>query len=133
MEARVGDRITMAGEHVGQRPREGTIREVKGEAGGPPYVVEWADGHTGRYTNELLRGYCPCAGCQGHSGEIKFIAGQNAVLDAIEEVGNYGLCFTWGDGHNSGIYAYRYLRELCGCAACAPSAPATRREPLPRT
>ena len=40
MEARVGDRITMAGEHVGQRPREGTIREVKGEAGGPPYVVE---------------------------------------------------------------------------------------------
>jgi hypothetical protein len=47
VEAQVGDRITMAGEHVGQRPREGTIREVKGEAGGPPYVVEWADGHTG--------------------------------------------------------------------------------------
>jgi hypothetical protein len=47
MEARVGDRITMAGEHVGQRPREGVIREVKGEAGGPPYLVEWVDGHTG--------------------------------------------------------------------------------------
>ena len=46
MEARVGDRITMAGEHVGQRPREGTILEVKGDAGGPPYFLEWADGQT---------------------------------------------------------------------------------------
>ncbi len=47
MQAQVGDRITMAGEHVGQRTREGTILEVRGDAGGPPYVVEWSDGHTG--------------------------------------------------------------------------------------
>jgi hypothetical protein len=47
MEARVGDRITMAAEHVGQSTREGVIREVKGAGGAPPYVVEWADGHTG--------------------------------------------------------------------------------------
>lgn len=47
MEAQVGDRITMAAEHVGQGTREGTIREVKGKAGAPPYVVEWSDGHTG--------------------------------------------------------------------------------------
>jgi len=47
MEAQVGDRITMAAEHVGQRTREGRIVEVKGPDGGPPYVVEWADGHTG--------------------------------------------------------------------------------------
>ena len=47
MEARVGDRITMAAEHVGQSTREGVIREVKGEGGAPPYVVEWSDGHTG--------------------------------------------------------------------------------------
>jgi len=47
MEAQVGDRITMAAEHVGQSTREGVIREVKGEGGAPPYVVEWSDGHTG--------------------------------------------------------------------------------------
>ena len=47
MEAQVGDRITMAAEHVGQATREGTIVEVKGPGGGPPYVVRWADGHTG--------------------------------------------------------------------------------------
>lgn len=47
MQAAVGDRITMAAEHVGQQTREGTIREVHGPDGGPPYVVEWSDGHTG--------------------------------------------------------------------------------------
>jgi hypothetical protein len=47
VQAQVGDRITMAAEHVGQGTREGVIREVKGEDGAPPYVVEWADGHTG--------------------------------------------------------------------------------------
>ena len=36
MQARVGDRITMAAEHVGQSTREGVIREVKGEGGAPP-------------------------------------------------------------------------------------------------
>lgn len=47
MKAVVGDRITMAAEHVGERTREGTIREVHGENGGPPYLVEWSNGHTG--------------------------------------------------------------------------------------
>ena len=47
MKAAVGDLITMAAEHVGERVREGTIREVHGEDGAPPYLVEWSDGHTG--------------------------------------------------------------------------------------
>jgi DUF971 family protein len=25
----------------------------------------------------------------------------------------------WGDGHETGIYSYRYLRELCPCATCS--------------
>jgi hypothetical protein len=37
----------MAAERVGQATREGTIREVKGADGGPPYLVEWFDGPTG--------------------------------------------------------------------------------------
>ena len=47
MKAAVGDRITMAAEHVDGRVREGTIREVHGEGGAPPDLVEWSDGHTG--------------------------------------------------------------------------------------
>ncbi|EWT03963.1 hypothetical protein N864_12730 [Intrasporangium chromatireducens Q5-1] len=47
MKANVGDAITMTTEHVGQANRHGTIREVHGPDGGPPYLVEWSDGHTG--------------------------------------------------------------------------------------
>ena len=105
---------------------------VRAPRGATTLEIDWADGHTSCYTNELLRGYCPCAGCQGHSGAIEFRPGSNSVLEDIEEVGNYGLCFTWGDGHKSGIYSYRYLRELCICDQCAPSAKAAQHEPLPR-
>ncbi|MGN6752544.1 MAG: DUF1918 domain-containing protein [Intrasporangium sp.] len=50
MKAKVGDAITMTTEHVGQANRHGTIREVHGPDGGPPYLVEWSDGHTGLIT-----------------------------------------------------------------------------------
>lgn len=50
MKAQVGDEITMAAERVGQNTRSGTIHEVHGEDGGPPYLVEWSDGHSGLIT-----------------------------------------------------------------------------------
>ncbi|MBI2229420.1 MAG: DUF971 domain-containing protein, partial [Deltaproteobacteria bacterium] len=28
--------------------------------------ITWNDGHVGEYEQEYLRGYCPCALCQGH-------------------------------------------------------------------
>ncbi|MGY1651056.1 MULTISPECIES: DUF1918 domain-containing protein [Geodermatophilus] len=47
MEARVGDRICVRSTHQGEPERTGTVLEVRGERGGPPYVVRWdADGHT---------------------------------------------------------------------------------------
>lgn len=45
MRARRGDRIVLAGEQVGHPVRDGEIIEVRGEQGGPPYVVRWSDGH----------------------------------------------------------------------------------------
>lgn len=106
--------------------------ELRAPRGADTLEIDWADGHRSRYPNELLRGYCPCAGCQGHSGTIKFIPGANAVIETIEEVGNYGLTFGWGDGHNSGIYDYRYLRSLCACDRCLPGSPHEKRQTLPR-
>jgi DUF971 family protein len=31
----------------------------------------------------------------------------------VEIVGRYALNFRWSDGHETGIYSFRYLRELC--------------------
>jgi hypothetical protein len=48
MEASVGDRLIIRGHHVGEHDRDAEILEVRGEAGGPPYLVRWADdGHVG--------------------------------------------------------------------------------------
>lgn len=46
MRAKVGDRLVIRGHRVGEPERDARILEVRGEEGGPPYLVEWADdGH----------------------------------------------------------------------------------------
>ena len=45
MQANAGDALVVKGRHVGNPDRRGVITEVHGEAGAPPYVVRWDDGH----------------------------------------------------------------------------------------
>lgn len=86
--------------------------EVRAPIGADTTEILWSDGTSTKLPNELLRGYCPCAGCQGHSSTIAFRRGGNCEIESINEVGNYALCFRWGDGHDSGIYTWEYLRRL---------------------
>jgi hypothetical protein len=43
MKAQVGDRLVIRGHAVGLQERHATIMEVRGDDGGPPYVIHWAD------------------------------------------------------------------------------------------
>jgi DUF971 family protein len=81
--------------------------------------ITWDDGHVGEYGEDYLRGYCPCALCQGHGATRRFISVPDAKLAGIGSVGNYAIEFRWHDGHSTGIYSYDYLRALCPCPACA--------------
>ncbi len=45
MKAQVGDELVVKGRHVGDHDRTGVIIEVRGQAGRPPYLVRWSDGH----------------------------------------------------------------------------------------
>ena len=81
--------------------------------------ITWDDGHVGEYPQEYLRGYCPCAMCQGHGGQIRFVDSPGALLTGIHGVGNYAVELYWQDGHSTGIYSFDYLRSLCPCAECA--------------
>ena len=87
--------------------------------------ITWDDDHVGDYPLEHLRGYCPCALCQGHDAALgkKFIAVPGVGLQDIQPVGNYAVEFHWQDGHSTGIYSYDYLRSLCPCAACGSEQP----------
>ena len=74
--------------------------------------IAWGDGKQIAYPHEILRGFCPCATCQGHSGSIRYLPDGNLELKELEQVGNYALGLHWADNHNSGIYSFRYLRAL---------------------
>lgn len=103
--------------------------------------IEWADGHRSPLPHEILRGYCPCASCQGHSGTIRFIPGGeiearfkpggDLEMRELEQVGNYALRFVWGDAHETGLYTFRFLRSLCQCSECQPAL--ADRPELPRS
>ncbi len=90
-----------------------TPTHIKAPHGATTTEITWADGHRCIYPNTVLRGLCPCAHCQGHGGTIVFIEGGNAELRDLEAVGNYALKLAWGDGHDTGIYSFAYLRKLC--------------------
>ena len=80
--------------------------------------ITWDDGHVGDYAQEYLRGYCPCAMCQGHGAQRRFIETPKATLVGIQGVGNYAIELRWQDGHSTGIYTFDYLRSLCPCETC---------------
>jgi DUF971 family protein len=104
---------------VSRDPRYKAVA-IRSPRGARSTEIDWGDGHKGVYPHVALRGYCPCAGCQGHSGEIRFIEPTDAQLELedIESVGGYALALKWFDGHASGIYSFEFLRRLCQCDAC---------------
>ena len=82
--------------------------------------LTWNDGHVGEYTYDELRGWCPCAGCQGHTGlKIVYHAPlQPVTVESIRPVGNYAISLAFSDGHGTGIFRYEFLRQICACSAC---------------
>ncbi len=86
--------------------------------------MTFSDDHISPFPAKYLRGYCPCARCQGHSGggpkwqEITHHR-QIEVVD-VQQVGNYAVTIIWADGHDTGIYSFKALREMCPCPECMP-------------
>ncbi len=50
MNIRVGDRVAVESEHVGQPTREGEVLEIIEGETGPRYRVRWFDGHESLFT-----------------------------------------------------------------------------------
>ena len=63
---------------------------------------------------ELLRVESPSAEVQGHGPhEKKILPGKQAVVIlAVEQVGNYAVKLRFDDGHDTGIYSWKYLYHL---------------------
>ena len=90
---------------------------------GSEMAFAWSDGSESFLPWAFLRRACPCASCGGEPdvmGNVlqpEVVYFENSfVLVSHQNVGGYGWQPTWGDGHTTGIYSYRYLRRLAEIA-----------------
>ena len=91
-------------------------------------AITWQDAEVSTFSLAYLREQCPCATCKGTHGEPTTLVRQSrgglpilqnnpkkspsVEVKSVAPVGNYAIRFTWGDGHNDGLYSWRYLRDL---------------------
>ncbi|MEX0681529.1 MAG: DUF971 domain-containing protein [Balneolales bacterium] len=84
--------------------------------------IEWSDGHHSRYPMEGLRRACPCVFCQGgHENMGKSVdpkiflepTPRTRSIKNIQQVGTYAIQLFWDDGHQTGIYRFEKLRDMC--------------------
>jgi len=90
------------------------LTEVRRLPGRRKLRLAWNDDYSAELDYDLLRGYCPCASCQGHGvQEIEFHPPPQPVTPVeIEAVGNYAISIAWSDRHATGIYRFDFLRGL---------------------
>lgn len=76
--------------------------------------VRFDDGRHFELPLEFLRVHSPSAEVKGHGpGQETLVLGkQNVGLKDIEPVGQYAVRLVFDDGHDSGLYTWKYLHEL---------------------
>jgi DUF971 family protein len=83
---------------------------------GDSFTIRWADGAESRFDALVLRRACACASCVNEwTGERMLDPAtipDSIQIEYIGIVGRYALNFRFSDRHETGIYSFKYLREL---------------------
>jgi DUF971 family protein len=87
---------------------------------GDQLAIKWGDGTESFVSLEAMRRRCPCASCHGetdilgnvYKGPERHLSGRSFELTRLNYVGGYALNPVWGDGHNTGIYSFEYLKRI---------------------
>lgn len=66
-----------------------------------------------RLPAEFLRVLSPSAEVRGHGKPVLQVGKLNVGIQGMERVGNYAIKLLFDDGHDSGIYDWGYLYDLC--------------------
>jgi len=93
------------------------------------FKILWVDDHESEYRLDFLRLNCPCAVCKGHGmqeflplpAELAANPRESAPPATFTPVGRYAVGIVFSDGHDTGIFSYRFLRRFCPCAQCRPA------------
>ncbi len=78
--------------------------------------MRFDDGSSFELPFEYLRVYSPSAEVQGHGPgqEVLQFAKEKVQIKAVEPIGHYAVRLVFDDGHDTGLYSWKYLYEL-GC------------------
>lgn len=76
--------------------------------------VTFDDGSRFELPFEYLRVHSPSAEVKGHGPgqEVLVLGKENVGVRAIEPVGQYAVKLVFDDGHDTGLYSWKYLHEL---------------------
>ena len=86
-------------------------------------TVQWADGKSSYYSIPYLRKMSPSADAKALRQEMQTnpltvlpasaarSAGQ-LMAESAELIGNYAIRIRFSDGHDTGLYSWKYLREI---------------------
>jgi DUF971 family protein len=76
--------------------------------------VTFDDGVHAELSFEVLRVHSPSAEVKGHGpGQETLVLGKQDVgIRAIEAVGQYAIRLVFDDGHDTGLYSWKYLYDL---------------------
>lgn len=75
--------------------------------------VTFDNGETHAISCEMLRVYSPSAEVHGHGNPVLVTHKKNVNVTALEPVGRYAVKIVFDDGHNTGLYSWKILYDLC--------------------
>ncbi len=77
-------------------------------------VVQFDDGRSFDLPFEYLRVYSPSADVKGHGpGQGVLQTGKEDVrIISVDPIGHYAVRLVFDDGHDTGLYTWKYLYEL---------------------
>lgn len=84
-------------------------------------LITWSDGERRRYTARGLREACPCATCREKRSQpadplalpmMSPVQAQPLAIAGMQPMGNYAYAIAFSDGHDTGIFAFDFLRQL---------------------
>ena len=84
----------------------------------------WQDDHQCLLPHRILRGNCNCASCVDEMTHVRHVSiddvAEDVRVEDVMEVGNYAIGILFSDLHDTGIYPFKHLRELCEREGAAP-------------
>ena len=77
--------------------------------------LAWSGEASQQISAELLRVLSPSAEVRGHGvgNQVLQFGKKDVRILKLEPTGNYALKITFDDGHDSGLFNWEYLKDLC--------------------